>query len=149
VVLREPKDAEWIMGVLPHRPPFLLIDEVVELEEGRRVVAVKDVKVDEPYLAGHFPGNPLMPGVLIVEGMAQAGAVALLSSPENRGMVPLFAGINRVRFRRRVRPGERLVYEVELDRARSRVGRGRGVARVGEEVAAEGELLFALASPDS
>lgn len=136
-----------IMAILPHRYPFLLIDRVVELEPGVRAVAEKLVSANEPQFQGHFPGNPLMPGVLIVEAMAQAGAVAALSLPEHAGKLVLFAGIDACRFKRVVRPGEILRLEVRLERMRRGVGRGSGRATVGDELACEAGLLFALTNP--
>ena len=133
-----------IEAVLPHRDPFLLIDEVVELEPGARVVAKKAVRADEWYFAGHFPGRPIMPGVLIVEAMAQTGAFAVLSQPENRGRLALFAGIDGVRFKRMVEPGDELELTCDLERARGPVGRGRASARVRGELAARGTLTFAV-----
>ncbi|MFV9504879.1 MAG: 3-hydroxyacyl-ACP dehydratase FabZ [Oscillochloridaceae bacterium umkhey_bin13] len=136
-----------IMALLPHRYPFLLIDRVVELEPGVRAVAEKLVSVNEPQFMGHFPGNPILPGVLIVEAMAQAGAVAALSLPEYAGKLVLFAGIDSCRFKRIVRPGDLLRIEVSLERMRRGVGRGSGRATVGEELACEASLLFALTDP--
>jgi len=133
-----------IEAILPHREPFLLIDEVLELEPGERVVARKTVREDEWYLAGHFPGRPVMPGVLIVEGMAQTGAVAVLSQEENRGRLALFAGIDDVRFKRIVEPGDELVYECTLEAVRGPVGKGKATARVGDKLAARGTLTFAV-----
>ena len=133
-----------IEAILPHREPFLLIDEVVELEPGRRVVARKKVRPDEWYLTGHFPGRPVMPGVLIVEAMAQTGAVAVLSQEENRGRLALFAGIDDVRFKRIVEPGDELELECTLELVRGPIGRGKATARVGEELAARGTLTFAV-----
>ena len=133
-----------IEAILPHREPFLLIDEVLELEPGARVVARKTVREDEWYLAGHFPGRPVMPGVLIVEGMAQTGAVAVLSQEENRGRLALFAGIDDVRFKRIVEPGDELVYECTLEVVRGPVGKGKATARVGDKLAARGTLTFAV-----
>jgi len=133
-----------IEAILPHREPFLLIDEVVELEPGRRVVARKKVRPDEWYLTGHFPGRPVMPGVLIVEAMAQTGAVAVLSQEENRGRLALFAGIDDVRFKRIVEPGDELELECTLEVVRGPIGRGKATARVGEELAARGTLTFAV-----
>jgi len=133
-----------IESILPHREPFLLIDEVVEFAPGQRVVAKKRVREDEWYLAGHFPGRPVMPGVLIVEAMAQTGAVAVLSQEENRGRIAYFAGIDDCRFKRIVEPGDELELTCELERVRGPIGRGRAQARVGEELAARGTLTFAV-----
>ncbi len=132
------------MEIIPHRHPFLLIDRVLELEPGRRVVAVKNVSVNEPVFQGHYPGNPIFPGVLILEAMAQAGAVAVLSQPEYAGKVPLFAGIDDARFRRPVLPGDQLRLEVELVAMRRGLGVGKGAAYVGHELKAEATLKFAL-----
>lgn len=137
-------DREQIEAILPHREPFLLIDEVLELEPGERVVARKTVRADEWYLAGHFPGRPVMPGVLIVEGMAQTGAVAVLSQEENRGRLALFAGIDDVRFKRMVLPGDELELTCEVDRMRGPVGRGKTTATVDGELAARATLMFAV-----
>src|SRR5215218_4299327 len=133
-----------IEAILPHRDPFLLIDEVTELEPGARVVARKIVREDEWYLRGHFPGRPIMPGVLIVEAMAQTGAVAVLSEEENRGRLALFAGIDDVRFKRLVQPGDELELVCELERVRGPIGKGRASAHVGGELAARGTLTFAV-----
>jgi 3-hydroxyacyl-[acyl-carrier-protein] dehydratase len=133
-----------IEAILPHREPFLLIDEVVELEPGSRVVARKRVRADEWYLAGHFPGRPVMPGVLIVEAMAQTGAVAVLSEEENRGRIAFFVGIDDVRFKRIVEPGDELRLECELERVRGPIGRGRATATVDGKLAARGTLTFAV-----
>lgn len=136
-----------IEAIIPHREPFLLLDEVIEHEPGTRVVARKLVREDEWYLAGHFPGNPIMPGVLMVEALAQAGAVAVLSLPENRGKLVLFAGIDGLRFKRVVRPGETLTLECELERLRGPIGKGVVRATVGDELAVRGTLTFAVADP--
>jgi 3-hydroxyacyl-[acyl-carrier-protein] dehydratase len=133
-----------IEAILPHRDPFLLIDEVLELEPGERVVARKRVADDEWYLRGHFPGRPVMPGVLIVEAMAQTGAVAVLAQEENRGRMALFAGIDDVRFKRIVEPGDELELECSLEQARGPVGKGKATARVDGELAARGTLTFAV-----
>ena len=125
-----------IEAILPHRDPFLLLDEVVELRPGEKVVARKRVRPDEWYLTGHFPGRPIMPGVLIVEAMAQAGAVAVLSEEENRGTLALFAGIDGVRFKREL--------TCELERVRGPIGRGKATATVDGAVAARGTLTFAV-----
>ncbi|HEX9415858.1 MAG TPA: 3-hydroxyacyl-ACP dehydratase FabZ [Gaiellaceae bacterium] len=133
-----------IEAILPHREPFLLIDEVLELEPGKRVVARKLVREDEWYLPGHFPGRPVMPGVLIVEAMAQTGAVAVLSQDENRGKIAYFAGIDDCRFKRIVEPGDELQLTCTLERVRGPIGRGKAEARVGGELAARGTLTFAV-----
>jgi 3-hydroxyacyl-[acyl-carrier-protein] dehydratase len=133
-----------IEAILPHRPPFLLIDEVVELEPGSRVVARKHVRDDEFWVTGHFPGRPVMPGVLIVEAMAQTGAVAVLSEEENRGRIAFFAGIDDVRFKRIVEPGDDLELECELERIRGPIGRGKATAKVDGKLAARGTLTFAV-----
>jgi 3-hydroxyacyl-[acyl-carrier-protein] dehydratase len=144
VDLALPLEAADIMRIIPHRYPFLLIDRVVELEPGKRVVAMKSVTANEPQFTGHFPGRPIMPGVLMVEALAQAGAVAVLSLPEYRGKLALFAGIDECRFRRTVLPGDTLRLEVTLDKLRGVFGRGRGVASVDGEVAVEATISFVI-----
>ncbi len=134
-----------IMQVIPHRYPFLLVDRILELEPGRRGVGLKNVTANEPFFQGHFPGRPIMPGVLIVEALAQVGAAVLLSLEEFRGKLGLFGGIDGCRFRRQVVPGDQLLLELEVTRLRGRVARAVGTARVGGEVAAEAELTFAVA----
>lgn len=138
-----PLEASEIMQIIPHRYPFLLIDRVLELEE-RRVVAIKQVSANEPQFTGHFPDRPIMPGVLMVEALAQAGAVAVLSRPENRGKLALFAGIDECRFRRLVAPGDTLRLEVNMERLGRGFGRGRGVATVDGEVAVEALISFVI-----
>jgi 3-hydroxyacyl-[acyl-carrier-protein] dehydratase len=133
-----------IEAILPHRDPFLFLDEVVDLAPGERVVARKRVRPDEWYFSGHFPGRPIMPGVLIVEAMAQAGAVAVLSEKANRGKLALFAGIDGVRFKRVVEPGDELELSCELERVRGPIGRGKATAKVDGELAARGTLTFAV-----
>ena len=135
---------EQIEAILPHRDPFLLIDEVVELEPGERVVARKHVRGDEWWFAGHFPDRPVMPGVLIVEAMAQTGAVAVLSQEENRGRIAFFGGIDDVRFKRIVEPGDELELECRLERVRGPIGKGKATAKVDGKLAARGTLTFAV-----
>ena len=137
--------AEQLLEVLPHRPPFLFVDRILACEPGVRAVGVKCVAANEPFFAGHFPGRPIMPGVLIVEALAQVGAVALLSLPEFHGRVALFGGVDDVRFRRPVVPGDVLRLEVEITRRVRRLGKGRGVATVDGQRACEAELTFAVA----
>jgi 3-hydroxyacyl-[acyl-carrier-protein] dehydratase len=136
-----------IEAILPHREPFLLIDEVLELVPGKRVVARKLVREDEWYFPGHFPGRPVMPGVLIVEAMAQTGAVAVLCEEENRGRLAFFAGIDDCRFKRIVEPGDELRLTCELERVRGPIGKGAATAHVGDELAARGTLTFAVERP--
>jgi 3-hydroxyacyl-[acyl-carrier-protein] dehydratase len=133
-----------IEEILPHREPFLLIDEVVELTPGVGAAARKHVRDDEWYLAGHFPGRPVMPGVLIVEALAQTGAVAVLSEDEHRGRLALFAGIDECRFKRIVQPGDTLELRCDLEKVRGPIGRGRAVARVDGELACRATLTFAV-----
>jgi 3-hydroxyacyl-[acyl-carrier-protein] dehydratase len=141
-----PMDRAAIQEVLPHRDPMLLIDEVLELEPGERVVARKTVTDDD--CAGHFPGNPIMPGVKMVEALAQCGAVAVLSQEENRGRLALFAGIDDVRFKRLVRPGDVLTLECAIESVRGPVGKGKVKATVEGELAVRGTLTFAVGPPD-
>jgi 3-hydroxyacyl-[acyl-carrier-protein] dehydratase len=138
-----------IEAIIPHREPFLLLDEVTLLEPGVRVVAKKTVREDEWYLPGHFPGRPIMPGVLMVEALAQAGAVAVLSEDANRGKLLLFAGIDDVRFKRIVAPGDELELTCELEKVRGPIGRGRVTATVAGELAVRGTLTFAVAESAS
>jgi len=135
-------DKAGIEAIIPHRAPFLLVDEVTELVPGERVAARKLVTDDD--CAGHFPGNPIMPGVKMVEALAQCGAVAVLSQPENQGKLALFAGIDDVRFKRIVRPGDVLDLSCEVEAVRGPVGRGRVRASVDGELAVRGTLTFAV-----
>jgi 3-hydroxyacyl-[acyl-carrier-protein] dehydratase len=139
-----PFGQDVIESILPHRPPFLLLDEVTELEPGKRVAARRAVRAEDWWFAGHFPERPVMPGVLIVEAMAQAGAVAVLIEPENRGKIAFFAGIDDCRFKRVVEPGDVLTLVCEIDTVRGPIGRGRATAHVGDELAARGTLTFAV-----
>lgn len=138
-----PFGREVIEQIIPHRDPFLFIDEVLELEPGARVVARKLVRPDEWFFAGHFPGRPILPGVIMIEALAQAGAVAVLTEESNRGKLPLFAGIDDVRFKRIVVPGEELILTCEIASARGPIGRGKGTVTVGGALAARGVLTFA------
>ncbi len=133
-----------IEQILPHRDPFLLLDEVLELEPGSRVVAQREVRAEDPWFAGHFPGRPVMPGVLIVEAMAQTGAIAVLVQEENRGKIAFFAGIDDCRFKRIVEPGDVLTLTCEIDTVRGPIGRGKATARVGDDLAARATLTFAV-----
>jgi 3-hydroxyacyl-[acyl-carrier-protein] dehydratase len=139
-----PFGRDVIETILPHRPPFLLIDEVAELEPGRRVVARREVRAEDWWFPGHFPARPVMPGVLIVEAMAQTGAVAVLVEEENRGKIAFFAGIDDCRFKRVVAPGDVLTLACEIDTVRGPIGRGKATAHVGAELAARGTLTFAV-----
>ncbi|MGN1203911.1 MAG: 3-hydroxyacyl-ACP dehydratase FabZ [Lachnospiraceae bacterium] len=133
-----------IMNVIPHRYPFLLIDAIEELEPGVRAVGKKCVSANEPYFQGHFPGNPVMPGVLIIEALAQVGAVAMLSLPEMKGKTAYFAGIDKARFRQKVLPGDVLRLETSIIRSKGPVGVGRAVATVDGKKVCEAELTFAI-----
>jgi 3-hydroxyacyl-[acyl-carrier-protein] dehydratase len=139
-----PLDSVAIRRIIPHRYPFLLIDRVIELDPGQRAVAIKQVTANEEFFQGHFPEYPVMPGVLIVEAIAQTGAVAMLSNPDHAGQIALFAGIDKVRFKRQVIPGDTLRFEVELGQVRRNIGTGMGTATVDGEVACRGEFMFAL-----
>lgn len=133
-----------IMEILPHRHPFLLIDTIEELEPGKRAVGKKCVTFSEPYFAGHFPRNPVMPGVLIIEALAQTGAAAILSLPENRGKTAYFAGIDKAKFKQMVRPGEVLTLETQIIRTKGPIGVGEAVATVDGKLVAKAELTFAI-----
>ena len=137
-----------IRDLIPHRYPFLLVDKIEELEPGVRAVGVKNVTQNEPFFQGHFPDYPVMPGVLIVEAMAQVGAVGVMVKEEYRDKLALFAGIDNVRFRRQVIPGDVLTMEVEIERLRGRIGRGKGAATVNGEKACEADLMFAFADKE-
>lgn len=133
-----------IQKIIPHRYPFLLVDRIVEIEAGVRAVGIKNVTFNEPFFQGHFPGQPIMPGVLIIEALAQVGAVALLSLEEYKGKLALFAGIEEARFKKQVLPGDTLRLEVQIDSMRRSIGKGTAVAYVGEAVACKATLTFAL-----
>ena len=133
-----------IKEIIPHRYPMLLIDRVEELVDGERVVAKKNVTINEPFFQGHFPHEPVMPGVLIVEAMAQAGAVALLSLEQFRGKTAYFGGIDKAKFRQKVTPGDTLMLEVEIIKVKANAGIGKGVAKVDGKKVAEAELTFMI-----
>lgn len=133
-----------IMEIIPHRQPFLLIDTVEELEPGVRAVAKKCVSYNEPFFAGHFPGEPVMPGVLIIEALAQTGAAAILCMEENRGKTAYFAGINSAKFKQKVVPGDVLMLETEIIRQKGPIGIGKAAARVNDKVVCMAELTFAI-----
>lgn len=137
-------DREAVKAIIPHRDPFLLVDRVLELETGVSAVGELDVRDDMFWVPGHFPDYAVMPGVLIVEALAQVGAVALLSLPENQGKIAFFAGIDKVRFKRQVVPGDTLTMRVVLTKVRGRIGFGEATAHVGDEIACMGELMFAI-----
>ena len=135
-------DINEIMSIIPHRQPFLLIDRIESMEEGKSITALKNVSYNEPFFAGHFPEEPVMPGVLIVEALAQTGAVAILGKDENRGKTAYFASINSAKFKRKVVPGDKLKMECEIIKKKGPVGVGKAVATVDGEVALTAELTF-------
>ena len=137
-------DINEIMKIIPQRAPFLMIDRVEDYVAGESCTAYKTVCINEPHFAGHFPGNPIMPGVLIVEALAQTGAVAILSMEENKGKNALFGGINNLKFKKQVIPGDRLKLEVKIIKKKGPIGVGEAIASVDGVVAAKGELTFAI-----
>ena len=137
-------EAEEIQRILPHRYPFLLVDRIIEIEPPTRAVGIKNVTINEPCFQGHFPSYPVMPGVLIVEAMAQVGGVAVLAADEYKDKLALFAGIDNVRFKRQVKPGDTLRIEVEVQKIRRGLGMGAGTATVNGDLACKGDIMFAL-----
>lgn len=137
-------DKEQIKSIIPHRDPFLLIDEIVELEPGKRVVAKKHVKEDEFWIKGHFPKQPVQPGVLTIEMLAQAGAVCILSVPENKGKIAFFGGIDKARFKRQILPGDVVTLNVEIIKIKGSIGVGKAIATVDGKKAVSAQIMFAL-----
>ncbi len=142
-------DSKGIQAIIPHRWPFLLVDRIDEVEPGVRAVGLKNFTANEQFFQGHFPGNPVVPGVLLVEALAQVGAVAILSSPEHKGKIPFFAAIESFRFRKPVVPGDSVRLEVSLTKTRGNIGKGMAKAFVGDTLVAEGELTFAVVAPQA
>lgn len=137
-------DIKEIMNIIPQRAPFLMIDRVEDYEPGKFCIAYKNVCINEPHFAGHFPGEPIMPGVLIVEALAQAGAVAILSKEENKGKNALFGGIDKMKFKKQVVPGDVLRLQVKIIKEKGPIGIGEAIAYVGDKIVAKGELTFAI-----
>lgn len=137
-------DINEIKKILPHRYPFLLVDRVLELIPNQRIVALKNVTVNENFFNGHFPSKPVMPGVLIIESMAQAAGLVMLSQEEHKGKIPYFTGIDNARFRKPIVPGDQIIIEVDVIKVRGSVGRVKAVAKTDNQIATEAELMFVL-----
>lgn len=137
-------EIDEILNILPHRYPFLLVDRIITLIPGQKAVGIKNISINEPYFPGHFPGYPVMPGVLMIEAMAQVGACALLSEPAYKGCLAYLAGVDRARFKRQARPGDVLEITTELMGIKSNIGKGKGCIRVEDKIICQGEFMFAL-----
>ncbi len=144
-----PLDKEAVLGILPHRDPFLFIDEVTALEMGKLCEARWRLDENLPFFRGHFPGKPVTPGVLLLEAMAQAGAIAVLSLPEYAGKIALFGSAEHVKFRKSAYPGDTVTLRMTMDKLGRRAGKGRGVAMIGDEIAAQAEITFVIAQEDN
>jgi len=144
--MKQELSIEEILNLLPHRYPFLLVDKILEQEENK-IIGVKNVTINEPFFQGHFPGYPVMPGVLIIEAMAQVGGVLMFSKEENRGKIPLFAGIDKAKFKKPVRPGDQLKIKVEIIKIIKGIGKAKAEAYVNDNLVAEAELLFTAVKP--
>ncbi|RBP37818.1 3-hydroxyacyl-ACP dehydratase FabZ [Garciella nitratireducens] len=137
-------ESKEIQKMIPHRYPFLLVDRIIEIEEGKKAVGIKNVTANEPFFQGHFPENPIMPGVLMVEALAQVGAVCVLSQQEYQGKLVVFAGVDKLRFKKQVIPGDQLRMEVELISIKRGIGKAKAVATVENQIAVKGEIMFAI-----
>ncbi|GAB3789494.1 3-hydroxyacyl-ACP dehydratase FabZ [Virgibacillus kimchii] len=137
-------EIQQIKETIPHRYPFLLVDRVTEMEEGKRVVGIKNVTANEPFFQGHFPDYPVMPGVLIVEALAQVGAIGVLGMEANKGKIGFLAGLDKCKFKQQVKPGDQLKLEVEITRIKGPIGKGKGIATIDGKTACEAEITFAI-----
>ncbi|NQU11023.1 3-hydroxyacyl-ACP dehydratase FabZ, partial [bacterium] len=137
-------DSVRLLNVLPHRYPFLLVDRILRIEGDNKILGLKNVTINEPFFQGHFPGHPIMPGVLQDEAIAQVAGVLMLQTGENAGKVAYFMSANNVKWRKPVRPGDQLLIEVEMGRARGKVGKAHGICRVGDEIVSEADVMFSI-----
>ncbi|MDD3269171.1 MAG: 3-hydroxyacyl-ACP dehydratase FabZ [Syntrophomonadaceae bacterium] len=139
---------EAIMKVLPHRYPFLLVDRIIEMVPGEKAVGIKNVTINEPFFIGHFPGSPVMPGVLMIEAMAQVGACAILSDERYQGQLAYLAGVDRIRFKRLAVPGDTLIITTEFSNMKGNIGKGKSSIKIDDQTVCGGEFLFALAGKE-